>query len=83
MAGPMTVADAAHLPPTVGVAVAAQLLGVSRTTAYALAARDALPVPVLRIGNTYRIPTAPLLTLLGIPALGPAEGPSHPDEAPS
>lgn len=44
----------------------ARLLGIGRTTAYNLAAQDALPVPVLRAGQVYRIPTAPLLAVLGI-----------------
>jgi excisionase family DNA binding protein len=64
-AGP-TLADLTALPPTLDVETAARLLGIGRTTAYQLAARNALPIPVLRIGHTLRIPTAPLLTLLGI-----------------
>lgn len=33
----------------------AELLGIGRTTAYELAQRNALPVPVLRIGRQYRV----------------------------
>jgi len=51
------------LPTTVGIEEAARYLGIGRTTAYALAAEGELPVPVLRIGRSYRIPTAPLLGL--------------------
>ena len=53
-------------PPTLGIAQVTQYMGVSHTTAYGLAARGELPVPALRIGNSYRIPTAPLLELLGL-----------------
>lgn len=54
--------------PTLPVERAAELLGYSRHTAYA-AIRDtgALgPVPVLRIGRNYRVPTRPLLRALGV-----------------
>lgn len=61
-----TVGDARDLPPMIDLATAARFLGIGRTTAYALAARDALPVPVLRIGTALRVPTAPLLKLLEI-----------------
>jgi excisionase family DNA binding protein len=61
-----TLDDLTALPPTLDVETAARLLGIGRTTAYQLAARNALPIPVLRIGRTLRIPTTPLLTLLGI-----------------
>jgi excisionase family DNA binding protein len=60
------VADALDLPPMIDVVTAARYLGVGRTTAYALAARGALPVPVVRIGTALRIPTLPLLKILGI-----------------
>jgi excisionase family DNA binding protein len=33
----------------------AELLGISKTTAYELAQRNELPVPVLRIGRQYRV----------------------------
>lgn len=32
----------------------ADLLGIGKTTAYELAQRNALPIPVLRIGRQYR-----------------------------
>ena len=57
------------LPPTVGIPQAARYLGISRSTAYALAASGELPVPVLRVGHSYRVPTAPLLELLGLTGL--------------
>ena len=63
--------------PTVSVQEAARLLGIGRTLAYRLAAAGELPVPVLRIGRVLRVPTAPLLALLGVaevPGQGPVGG---------
>ena len=50
-----------------GIATAGQILGLSRSTAYALAADDMFPVPVLRVGSGYRVPVAGLLAALHIP----------------
>ena len=71
----LTLAQAALLPPTLDVPTAARLLGISRSAAYQLAAQDALPAPVLRLGHALRIPTAPLLAAIGLtppPATAPA-----------
>jgi len=69
---------------TVDLMTAARALGLGRTKAYELARRDEFPCRVIRIGDTYRIPTPGLLELLGvsgeqrpapaIPAPGPASG---------
>jgi hypothetical protein len=61
------------------IATAGQILGLSRSTAYALAADDTFPVPGLRIGSGYRVPVAALLAALHIP-LSPAAG-GHPPAA--
>lgn len=71
-----TLAEILALPVVVDVATAARALGLGRSTAYELARRDELPCPVLRVGSTYRIPTAGLLRVLGI------EPPSIRDVAP-
>ena len=64
---------------TMSVTEAGRLLGVGRTLAYRLASSGEFPVTVIRLGRTYRVPTAPLLDLLG---LGPATQHSPPcDEA--
>ena len=60
------------LGATVGVGEAARLLGIGRTLAYRLASRDELPVPVIRVGRTLRVPAAPLRALLGLGADGVA-----------
>jgi excisionase family DNA binding protein len=49
--------------PTLSVERTAELLGVSRGLAYQAVHRGQLPV--LRIGRRLRVPTAPLLRLLG------------------
>jgi hypothetical protein len=56
---------------TVDLATAALALGLGRTRAYALARRGQFPCRVIRIGGTYRIPTAGLLELLGVTAEEP------------
>jgi hypothetical protein len=43
---------------------AASVLGIGRTVAHDLARRNEFPVSVLRLGNKYVVPVAPLLRLL-------------------
>ena len=52
------------LGATTDLTTAAAILGVSRSAAYKLARRDAFPLPLLRVGAHYRVPTAPLLAAL-------------------
>ncbi|WP_249713895.1 helix-turn-helix transcriptional regulator [Rhizomonospora bruguierae] len=47
---------------------AARIFGLGRALAYQLAAAGDFPVPVLRVGNRYRVPVAAILTALHIPA---------------
>ncbi len=54
------------LPAVVDVTTAARALGLGRSTAYELARRDEFPCRVIRVGSSYRIPTADLLRVLGI-----------------
>lgn len=54
------------LPPVLDLPTAARLLGVGRTVAYQLVREDQWPTPVIRVGRLIRVPTAPLLALLGI-----------------
>src|SRR5262249_41361884 len=53
---------------TVDLLTAARALGLGRTKAYELARRGEFPCLVIRIGETYRIPTPGLLKLLGADA---------------
>lgn len=63
--------DLTSLPPVLDVPTAGRLLGLGRSAAYDLVLSGQWPTPVLRLGRRYRIPTAPLLALLGI---GPQGG---------
>jgi len=56
---------------TVDLMTAACALGLGRTKAYELARHDEFPCRVIRIGDTYRVPTAGLLELLGVSAEDP------------
>jgi hypothetical protein len=55
---------------------AACALGLGRTKAYDLARRQQFPCRVLRIGDTYRVPTPGLLELLSLT-------PNEPDRSPA
>ncbi|MET7395958.1 DNA-binding protein [Dactylosporangium sp. NPDC005572] len=61
------------LPAVVGLVTAAHAMGIGRTRAFELVRRGDFPVPVLRVGVTYRVPTAGLLRLLGLAPGGDPE----------
>ena len=52
---PVTIAQL-RATPTVDLMTAARALGLGRTKAYDLARRQQFPCPVIRIGDTYRVP---------------------------
>lgn len=60
----------AGLPVTLDVPSAGQFLGIGRTRAYRLARSGEFPCRVLRIGGTWRVPTAGVLALLGLAVPG-------------
>jgi hypothetical protein len=62
--------------PTVDLMTAAKALGLGRTKAYELARRDDFPCRIIRIGDTYRVPTPGLLELLGLSAEEQPTGPA-------
>jgi Helix-turn-helix domain len=62
---PVTFADL-RASTTVDLMTAASALGMGRTKAYELARNGQFPCRVIRIGDTYRVPTAALLELLGV-----------------
>ena len=62
----MSPIDPASLPPVLDVPTAGRLLGLGRSAAYDLILAGRWPTPVLRLGRRLRIPTAPLLALLGL-----------------
>lgn len=51
--------------PTVDVAVAARVLGIGKNAAYR--AREAGDIPSIKVGRQYRVPTAKLREMLGLP----------------
>src|SRR6266568_1933148 len=64
---PVALPEVGGLPVALDVPSAGHLLGIGRTRAYQLAATGRFPCPVLRIGGSWRVPTVPLLELLGLP----------------
>lgn len=62
----MTPDEVRALPVSTDIVTAGRAFGVQRTKAYDLAKAGEFPVPVLRIGNTYRVRRADLLDALGI-----------------
>jgi predicted DNA-binding transcriptional regulator AlpA len=80
MSARTALAQAAKLPASLSLIEAAALLGIGRTHAYNLEAAGQFPVPVLHLGRVIRVPTAPLLELLGLPtpAREPGEAEPHP-----
>jgi len=60
-----TVAEVRRLGVATDVETAGSVLGIGRTTAYALARADVFPVPVLRVGRRYVVAVEGLLAVLG------------------
>jgi len=69
----MTLDEARRLPTVVTVAQAGELLGIRRSRAYELVEDGT--IPVIRYGRALRVPTARLLSLLGIEPGGERDGP--------
>jgi excisionase family DNA binding protein len=69
----LTRAELFALPVTVDVPTAARALGLGRSTAYELARQGEFPCRVLRVGSSYRVPTADLMRVLGIEPPTPQE----------
>lgn len=56
--------DIESLPATITVEHAAEILGISRSSAYRAATRG--EIPVIRIGRRLLVPTAKFLAMLGV-----------------
>jgi hypothetical protein len=61
----MSLAELGELPAVIDLVTAGKALGLGRTKSYELARSGDFPCRILRVGNTYRVPTPELLTLLG------------------
>lgn len=62
----MNTAELRELPPVVDLRTAAAVLDIGRTAAYELVRAGQWPTPILRLGGRIKVPTAPLLELLGL-----------------
>lgn len=62
----MTRDELLALPPVVDVATAAAVFGLGRSAAYELVRTGQWPTPILRLGRHIRVPTLPLLELVGM-----------------
>jgi predicted DNA-binding transcriptional regulator AlpA len=62
--GRMSTDDLRALPAIIGVPTAARVLGIGRTAAYRLVRDGEWPTPLIRIGGSIRVPTAPLVALV-------------------
>ncbi|WP_306368723.1 AlpA family transcriptional regulator [Nocardiopsis sp. CC223A] len=63
---PVTLAEVASLPVVLGPVQAGRMLGLDRTTVYRLLREEAFPVPVQRAGKAWAVPTAGVLSYLGL-----------------
>lgn len=55
-----------QLPPTLDLVDAARLLGIGRTLAYEMVRQQTWPTPIIRAGRKIRVPSAPVLRILGV-----------------
>jgi len=58
------------LPPVIDVSTAADVFGLGRSAAYELVRTGQWPTPIIRLGRHIRIPTLPVLKLVGITLVG-------------
>jgi predicted site-specific integrase-resolvase len=72
----MNTAELRALPAVVDLRTAAAALGIGRTAAYELVRTGRWPTPVLRVGGRIKVPTAPLLELLGVSTDSPTAVPA-------
>lgn len=61
---PPTLDEIKSWPATVDVVTAGSAFGIGRNRSYELAGREQFPVPVLKIGQTYRVVVSELLAVL-------------------
>jgi predicted DNA-binding transcriptional regulator AlpA len=61
-----TAGDLQASPAVVDLMTAARAFGLGRTTAYQLARRGEFPCRLIRVGASWRVPTAELARVLGV-----------------
>ena len=62
----MTADEVRALPAVVDLSTAARALGLGRSAAYELVRTGGWPTPVLRLGRLIKVPSRPLVELLGL-----------------
>lgn len=62
----LTLDELLALPAVTDLVTAGKALGLGRTRSYQLAQAGEFPCRLIRVGKTYQVPTADLLTLLGV-----------------
>jgi len=65
MIEPLSVEELRSLPAAVDLETGGRAFGIGRTKAHELARAGDFPVPVMRLGATYRVTRADLLRALG------------------
>ena len=70
----MTADEVRALPAVVDLSTAAKALGLGRSAAYELVRTGGWPTPVLRLGRLIKVPSAPLVELLGLGQATPGRG---------
>ena len=73
----MQTATPSHHRATATLGEVAALLGIGRSTAYELAQRDALPIPVIHLGRRLVVSRAALDRLLAADGIAPPAVPAH------
>ncbi|WP_372339664.1 helix-turn-helix transcriptional regulator [Nocardiopsis sp. CC223A] len=63
---PVALAEVSSLPVVLSPVEAGRMFGLGRTTVYRLLREEAFPVPVRRVGRTWVVPTAGVLSYLGL-----------------
>jgi hypothetical protein len=71
----MTPAEVRALPAVVDLVTAGRALGIGRSKSYEMVHAGSWPTRILRLGSSFRVPTADLRALLGIADSTP-DGPS-------
>ncbi|HEX4103840.1 MAG TPA: DNA-binding protein [Pseudonocardiaceae bacterium] len=65
MVEPLLLTELHNLPSVVDLVTAGRAFGIGRTKSHELVRAGKFPVPVLRLGNSYRVTRAALLRALG------------------
>jgi hypothetical protein len=69
----MTRDELLSLPAVVDLPTAARVLGIGRGAAYELVRTGRWPTRVLRLGRLIKVPTAPLLQIVGVAGHAPPQ----------